>query len=143
MNGHQRGTRSRALKDLVASYFTPTRQYRQRLTSSRMRSGTYSIRSMRGQCARSRMDGDIDGGPRMPPPRSPDDHSGHSGKLLAASGAHHRAVPTNAMASGPLSAESDDTEEASPVTAGAGRSSHRGCSQPLFPVHRFWYGWKM
>ena len=79
MNGHQRGTRSRALKDLVASYFTPTRQYRQRLTSSRMRSGTYSIRSMRGQCARSRMDGDIDGGPRMPPPRSPDDHSGYSG----------------------------------------------------------------
>ena len=47
------------------------------------------------------------------------------------------------MASRPLSAESDDTEEASPVTAGAGPSTHRGCSQPLFPVHRFWYGWKM
>jgi hypothetical protein len=43
----------------------------------------------------------------------------------------------------PLSPESDDTEEASPVTAGAGPSPHRGCSQPLFPVHRFWYGWKM
>jgi transposase len=29
------------------------------------------------------------------------------------------------------------------LRTGAGPSPHRNCSQPLFPVHRFWYGWKM